>query len=222
MVFSVCAVSLARISLVHVAYIAKNYTDTSADAFTWSTVEANTGIICASLLALKPLLLILFPKLMDEGEGTVPKHCRTLPTVKDDSGSHSHSHSHNRSHGSEQSRCARYGERKGGDRPRRVDTVVSSRQTHRRADSGVLGTCVKDEKKQGQDDDEQTVEGGGYIAFLEGSRSGHVANSSVEKGVQDGNTNDDRRKPASSTCSQNVGWEVDLRAALNLPSSNKE
>ncbi|GAB7351069.1 hypothetical protein MBLNU459_g1546t1 [Dothideomycetes sp. NU459] len=79
--FFVCAVSLARVALVHEAYARRDWTDTSVDAITWSSVEANTGIVCASLLALKPLLLKLCPALMRE-RGP-PRHSNTLREIAD-------------------------------------------------------------------------------------------------------------------------------------------
>lgn len=78
---SVCAVSLARVALVHRAYARHDFTRSSIDSFTWSSVEANTGIVCASLLALKPLLLRLFPTLMDEE--MPPAYSTTLRVITD-------------------------------------------------------------------------------------------------------------------------------------------
>lgn len=68
-------------ALVHEATLRKDWTDASINAFTWSTVEANTGIICASVLALKPLFVVLFPKFM--GEPGTARHSYMLPTIKD-------------------------------------------------------------------------------------------------------------------------------------------
>ncbi|KAF1346004.1 hypothetical protein BDV97DRAFT_281171, partial [Delphinella strobiligena] len=60
--FFVCGVSLARVALVHIATRKHDYTSAGTNALTWSTIEANTGIICASFLALKPLFAKLFPR----------------------------------------------------------------------------------------------------------------------------------------------------------------
>lgn len=79
MYLSVCGVSLARVALVHNATSKHDYTDASTNAFAWSTIEANTGIICASFLALKPLFVKLFPRFMSEG-GTA-KHSTALTIV---------------------------------------------------------------------------------------------------------------------------------------------
>jgi hypothetical protein len=38
--------------------------ESGAASVTWSSVEANTGIICASLLCIKPLVVKLFPNLL--------------------------------------------------------------------------------------------------------------------------------------------------------------
>lgn len=79
MYLSVCGVSLARVALVHIATSKHDYTDASTNAFAWSTIEANTGIICASFLALRPLFVKLFPRFMSEG-GTA-KHSTALTIV---------------------------------------------------------------------------------------------------------------------------------------------
>lgn len=76
---SICGVSLARVALVHIATIKHDYTNASTDAFAWSTVEANTGIVCASVLALKPLFVKLFPRFMRAG-GTA-KHSTVLTNI---------------------------------------------------------------------------------------------------------------------------------------------
>jgi hypothetical protein len=47
---------------------------------TWSAIEVNIGIICASLIALKPLLAHFCPCLLDETD--IPKHCMRLPMMQ--------------------------------------------------------------------------------------------------------------------------------------------
>lgn len=65
--------------MVHNAYVHHNFTESSAEAVTWSMVEANTGIICASLLALKPLIVYFFPKTVEVRRP--PRWSTTLNTV---------------------------------------------------------------------------------------------------------------------------------------------
>ena len=47
---------------------------------TWSAIEVNIGIICASLIALKPLLARFCPCLLDETD--IPAHCMRLPIMQ--------------------------------------------------------------------------------------------------------------------------------------------
>ncbi|KAG9697420.1 ribosomal protein L27, partial [Aureobasidium melanogenum] len=77
--FFTCAVSVVRLVLVHNAYVRHDFTASSAEAVTWSMVEANVGIICASLLALKPLMAYLFPQRTKERQP--PRWSLTLNTV---------------------------------------------------------------------------------------------------------------------------------------------
>lgn len=44
----------------------------------WTSIEANTGIICACLLCLKPLILRIWPSLL--GDSRPPRHNLHLPT----------------------------------------------------------------------------------------------------------------------------------------------
>ncbi|KAK5119807.1 hypothetical protein LTR85_007133 [Meristemomyces frigidus] len=79
--FFVCATSLARLATVLVTSDEGHYVVSGIWAIIWSTIEANVGIICACLLALKPLVALLFPILLDDGD-EIPKHCMRLPTVQ--------------------------------------------------------------------------------------------------------------------------------------------
>lgn len=65
--------------LVHNAYARHDFTASSAEAVTWSMVEANVGIICASMLALKPLIVYFFPQSTKERQA--PRWSLTLNTV---------------------------------------------------------------------------------------------------------------------------------------------
>ncbi|KAI4741389.1 hypothetical protein E4T50_08185 [Aureobasidium sp. EXF-12298] len=77
--FFTCAVSVVRLVLVHNAYARHDFTASSAEAVTWSMVEANVGIICASMLALKPLIVYFFPQATKERQA--PRWSLTLNTV---------------------------------------------------------------------------------------------------------------------------------------------
>lgn len=99
--FFVCVVGVVRFALVKVTSdenrqmsrpsplsgSLSDITDTKAgsglDAITWSAVEANVGIVCASLMALKPLVIKLCPKLLEEK--TIPRHSLRLQLVKEQS-----------------------------------------------------------------------------------------------------------------------------------------
>ncbi|KAK5133893.1 hypothetical protein LTR08_007122 [Meristemomyces frigidus] len=82
--FCICGVSLARLATVFVISEHGELVVSGIWAIIWSTVEANVGIICASLLALKPLIAALFPKLVEEEKGAIPKYCMQVRTVRGD------------------------------------------------------------------------------------------------------------------------------------------
>ncbi|KAK4997497.1 hypothetical protein LTR60_007747, partial [Cryomyces antarcticus] len=48
------------------------------EAIAWSAIEANVGIICASLMALKPWVIRFFPRLLEDSGP--PSYSTTLPT----------------------------------------------------------------------------------------------------------------------------------------------
>ncbi|KAF2232842.1 hypothetical protein EV356DRAFT_449566 [Viridothelium virens] len=72
-------VSLVRLLVVHLEATKGRYLDSGIEAITWSAVEANTGIICASLMALKPLVVHFFPRLMLSNEPA--RRCMRLPRI---------------------------------------------------------------------------------------------------------------------------------------------
>lgn len=78
--FSVCLFSVARLATVTATAARGHFVASGVWAIIWSPIEANVGIICASLLALKPLMDLLFPKLMQEVEP--PKHSMRLAMVE--------------------------------------------------------------------------------------------------------------------------------------------
>ncbi|KAK4621378.1 Wortmanamides biosynthesis cluster protein C [Fulvia fulva] len=77
--FIVCAVSCVRLGTVIVTAEMGDPVMSGIWAITWSAVEANVGVICASLLALKAFIIKLFPKLMEEPQ--LPRHQMRLPEV---------------------------------------------------------------------------------------------------------------------------------------------
>lgn len=77
--FFVCIVSVARLATVYLTAQHGDYVRSGVWAVIWSAVEANVGIICACLLALKPLVAKLCPSLLDEIR--LPKHCMQLRAV---------------------------------------------------------------------------------------------------------------------------------------------
>jgi hypothetical protein len=54
--------------------------ESGIQAVIWSVVEVNIGMICASLIALKPLLLHFCPRLLNDT--SVPSHCLRLPEMQ--------------------------------------------------------------------------------------------------------------------------------------------
>ena len=58
---------------------ANRIADAGIAAVTWSTCEANVGIICACLMALKPLVLRVFPNIANDEHP--PHHSTQLPLV---------------------------------------------------------------------------------------------------------------------------------------------
>ena len=83
--FFVCIVSVIRLVTVLIASAKDDFVMSGVWAIIWSTVEANVGIICASLLALKPLVAKLFPTIIQESKP--PRHSMRLPMVEDAGGS---------------------------------------------------------------------------------------------------------------------------------------
>lgn len=79
--FFVCAVSLVRLGTVLAASSEGEYIKSGIRAISWSVVEANVGIICACLIALRPLVARILPRCV-EGSHEVPKHRMILPRVE--------------------------------------------------------------------------------------------------------------------------------------------
>ena len=53
--FSVCIIGLSRLIVVHLTAREKAWTSSAIDAIVWSAVEMNVGLVCAGVVALKPL-----------------------------------------------------------------------------------------------------------------------------------------------------------------------
>ncbi|KAK5728461.1 hypothetical protein LTR15_001597 [Elasticomyces elasticus] len=78
--FSVCIVSVARLATVLVTSAHGDFVRSGIWAIIWSVVEANVGIICACLLALKPLVERCCPALLEET--MLPKNSMRLPNAR--------------------------------------------------------------------------------------------------------------------------------------------
>lgn len=78
--FFVCGISVARLATVGIMSDEGEYIISGVWAIIWSAVEANVGIICACLLALRPLLAKLFPNLLEGSD--LPRHCMRLPMIE--------------------------------------------------------------------------------------------------------------------------------------------
>ncbi|KAK4500982.1 hypothetical protein PRZ48_006788 [Zasmidium cellare] len=77
--FLICLVSVTRLAIVLITSAQGDFIMSGIWAIIWSVVEANVGIICASLLALKCLVIKLFPSLTEEG-GIPSQHIR-IPEI---------------------------------------------------------------------------------------------------------------------------------------------
>lgn len=73
--FAVCVFSVVRLSTVLITANEGDFVASSVWAIVWSAVEANVGIICASLLSLKPLLPTF-------NETCPPRHSMQLPYLR--------------------------------------------------------------------------------------------------------------------------------------------
>jgi len=78
--FFVCGISVARLSTVRIISDEGEYLISGVWAIIWSAIEANVGIICACLLALRPLLAKFCPTLLDDSN--LPRHCMRLPMIE--------------------------------------------------------------------------------------------------------------------------------------------
>lgn len=81
--FLICIIGIIRLALVTATATEGDFVQSGIWAIIWSVAEANAGIVCASLLALRPLLTNLWPSLLDESEQDVPQYCMRLPMVQE-------------------------------------------------------------------------------------------------------------------------------------------
>jgi hypothetical protein len=84
--FVVCAVSIIRLATVLAIARQGDFVMSGIWAIIWSVVEANVGIVCASLLALKCLVVKLWPAILEEDEGEggsvrVPKRAMEVKRI---------------------------------------------------------------------------------------------------------------------------------------------
>lgn len=79
--FLVCLVAVARVASVYITAHRGAYVASGVWAVIWNAVEANTGIVCACFLALKPLAKKLWPGLFAERAGAVPRHAMRVREV---------------------------------------------------------------------------------------------------------------------------------------------
>lgn len=66
----VCLVSILRLHSLYVVSNSSDITWDNTDAAIWSIIEVDTGIICASLPTIKPVISKLFPRLLSSNQST--------------------------------------------------------------------------------------------------------------------------------------------------------
>lgn len=79
---SICVTSIARLVVVHTVAIKGEHTKAGVRSVQWSAIEANVGIICASLMALKPLILRFAPKLLVDSQPS--RHAMRISPIDDE------------------------------------------------------------------------------------------------------------------------------------------
>jgi len=76
-VVSGCLTSVLRLYSIYVVENSKDWVWDDVGAATWSSVELNTGIVCACLPTLQPVLNLLCPHLLSPARG--PRDSMPLP-----------------------------------------------------------------------------------------------------------------------------------------------
>ncbi|GAB1730940.1 hypothetical protein NU195Hw_g4792t1 [Hortaea werneckii] len=79
--FFVCAVSVVRLLTVFLVSRTGDLVQSGVWNIIWSAVEANVGIVCACLLALKPLVGRWWPRLVEGSEGEIPEYCMRIRRI---------------------------------------------------------------------------------------------------------------------------------------------
>ncbi|KAI6879201.1 hypothetical protein KC360_g8103 [Hortaea werneckii] len=79
--FFVCAVSVVRLLTVLLVSRSGDLVQSGVWNIIWSAVEANVGIVCACLLALKPLVARWWPRLVEGSEGEIPEYCMRIRRI---------------------------------------------------------------------------------------------------------------------------------------------
>ncbi|RMY91677.1 hypothetical protein D0862_09680 [Hortaea werneckii] len=79
--FFVCAVSVVRLLTVFLVSRTGDLVQSGVWNIIWSAVEANVGIVCACLLALKPLVGRWWPRLVESSEGEIPEYCMRIRRI---------------------------------------------------------------------------------------------------------------------------------------------
>ncbi|KAI7228396.1 hypothetical protein KC330_g7921 [Hortaea werneckii] len=79
--FFVCAVSVVRLLTVFLVARTGDLVQSGVWNIIWSAVEANVGIVCACLLALKPLVGRWWPRLVEGSEGEIPEYCMRIRRI---------------------------------------------------------------------------------------------------------------------------------------------
>ncbi|KAF8855779.1 hypothetical protein BDZ45DRAFT_746064 [Acephala macrosclerotiorum] len=70
----VCLVSILRLHSLYVVSISEDTTWANTEAAIWSSIEINTGIVCASLPTIKPVISWIFPRLLSSNRSTQPTY----------------------------------------------------------------------------------------------------------------------------------------------------
>jgi hypothetical protein len=73
----VCLVSILRLHSLYIVSISEDTTWANTEAAIWSSIEVNTGIVCASLPTVKPLISRIFPRLLSSNRSNQPTYLRT-------------------------------------------------------------------------------------------------------------------------------------------------
>jgi len=59
-----CITSILRLHALYITSISTDLTYDNVDAATWSAAELNVGIMCASIPAIRPVISLIFPRLL--------------------------------------------------------------------------------------------------------------------------------------------------------------